>query len=175
MPEFITLIKLIHPFLMVFVILCLCAEFYGFYKRAKEEKRSLSLFNTTLMSAHSTNVLKTADLEAEITRLRGLVTDGNIKYQRLEDDLRDTINILAKQRPIDYEVYKLLVAECACDLCRDLFKDYLDFSEGLRTDISLTLSDDVLTFKEEATVRGNTVEVPTQETIAITLTPEEGK
>lgn len=52
-------------------------------------------------------------------------------------NLRDTINILAKHRPIDFEVYKMLEAECDCDLCRDLFKDYLDFSEGLRTDISL--------------------------------------
>lgn len=112
-------------------------------------------------------------LEAEIARLRTAITDGNVKAQALEDDLRDTINILAKHRPIDFDVYKMLEAECDCDLCRDLFKDYLDFSEGLRTDISLTLSDDVLAFKEEATARGTHVETPEPQVIAQDFQPGE--
>lgn len=100
------------------------------------------------------------DSLSEKDKYRVMFADSDRKINELRDNVKDTIRILAEQRPIDFEVYKLLVADCKCDYCVELFRDYLDFSEGFAADAAPSLADDVLAFKEEATGRGNTVEMP---------------
>lgn len=100
--------------------------------------------------------------------LRGVLERTHERYAKrdrqlnsLRDDVRDTITILAKHRPIDFDVYKLLVAECQCDYCRELFQDYLDMSEGSATDVAPLIAAGEVAAPEEATARGNTAELPT--------------
>ncbi len=68
--------------------------------------------------------------------------DLSRKYITLKDDVHDFVRVLSERKPIEYDDYKALSAECNCEFCNELFKDYLDKSEGLTTAMDIIDEDE---------------------------------
>lgn len=79
---------------------------------------------------------------------------------QLKDDITAVVIILAEQAPIFIDTYKRLEHECDCGFCRDLFKDYLDMSEGLTVGININGKPTIVECPTMSYPDGGIVEVP---------------
>lgn len=79
---------------------------------------------------------------------------------QLKDDITAVVIILAEQAPIFIDTYKRLEHECDCDFCRELFKDYLDMSEGLTVGININGKPTIVECPTMSFPDGGIVEVP---------------